>query len=161
MLSLLSRNNSFINILVITINPAVTYSLTHPPRLILLYSFTILALFGVLIPALLTSLRNEDLPAGASPLALLRLAAVDQPVVERLMAALIGASEEAVRDSEACPVTPGRVEAEASRSAVLGLRLVGDRGVLEERLVTARPVGEDGGYGLNTQGQNEKDNKDE
>jgi hypothetical protein len=48
----------------------------------------------------------------------------DQRVVERLRAVPIGASEEVVKDLEACPVTLDSSRANATQKAVHRLRLV-------------------------------------
>ncbi|KAI1053765.1 hypothetical protein LB507_007432, partial [Fusarium sp. FIESC RH6] len=122
-LSLLSRNNSFMDIPVATINPAATYSLDQPLRLIP-YGFLILVLSGMFALGFCASRRNGVLPTSAPLLVFLRLAVVDQRVVERLRAAPIGAGEEAIRDLEECQVTLIRPGANATQQEVPGLRLI-------------------------------------
>ena len=70
------------------------------------------------------SRRNGNLPTSAPLLVFLRLAVVDQDVVERLRAAPIGADEEAITDLEQCRVTLRRPGADATQQEVHGLRLI-------------------------------------
>lgn len=107
---------------VTTINYGATYSLDQPLRLIP-YGFLILVLSGMFILGFSAARRNGDLPTSASLLVFLRLAVVDQRVVERLRAAPIGASEEDIKDLEACQVTLRRPTADATQQEVHGLRL--------------------------------------
>ena len=73
---------------------------------------------------LYASRRNGGLPTSAPLLVFLRLAVVDQQVVERLRAVPIGAGEEAITDLEECQVTLSRLRANATQQEVHGLRLI-------------------------------------